>query len=92
MKILGVWVRLPDGREGHVAASGIDGLVVIVQGRMVTVKPSDATVIPVPPPLAADLPEPVRTAQRPIQTHHPLDEMPAHNLSVLVSGKWSEPQ
>jgi hypothetical protein len=55
LNLLGSWVRLPDGRSGHVAASGIDGLVVIVDGQMVTVKPSEVTAIPAP--TAAEHPE-----------------------------------
>jgi hypothetical protein len=93
MKLHNKHVRLPDGREGYVAGSGLDGLTVIVDGRIVNVLPKDVTVIP--PPAAAEHPQPVRTAQRAIQTHHdeenPFPNRP-HGLPVLVSGKWSDPQ
>jgi hypothetical protein len=92
MKLHNKHVKLPDGREGYVAGSGLDGLTVIVDGRIVHVLPKDVTVIS--PPAAAEHPQPVRTAQPPIQTSHEPNPFPSrpHNLPVLVSGKWSEPQ
>jgi hypothetical protein len=93
MKMLGKYVRLADGREGHVAGSGIDGLTVIVDGRIVMVLPKDVTAIP--PPAAAEHPEPVRTA-RPIATSHepPPNPFPSrpNPRGVLVDGRWSDPQ
>jgi hypothetical protein len=92
MKLHNQHVRLPDGREGYVAGSGIDGLTVIVDARIVHAAASTVTVIP--PPAAPPLPEPVRTA-KPMQTSHerpiPFPSRP-QGLSVLVSEKWSEPQ
>jgi hypothetical protein len=95
MKLHNKHVRLPDGEVGVVVASGLDGLVVVTDGKIVNTLEKDITVIPAP--AAAPLPEPVRTAQAPIQTHHPLDEEPQfparpQGLSVLVSNKWSTPQ
>jgi hypothetical protein len=94
MKLLGKWVRLPDGREGHIAGATIDGYTVVIDGRIVTAK----DVTPIAPPAATEHPEPIRT-QAPIVTHHPLDEeLPAQvianplNMAVLVDGKWSLPQ
>jgi hypothetical protein len=91
LKSLGTWVRLPDGRTGHVVASGIDGLAVQIDGRLVTVKPSDVT--PIDPP-AAEYPEPQRSAQAPIQTSHEEPQFPSrpNPRGILVDGKWSEPQ
>jgi hypothetical protein len=90
LKMLGTWVRLADGRTGHVAASGIDGLVVIVDGRMVTAK----DVTPIAPPAAVAHPDPQRSAQRPIQTSHEPNPFPnrPQGLSVLVNERWSDPQ
>jgi hypothetical protein len=85
MKLLGKWVRLADGREGHVAGATIDGYTVVIDGRIITAKASEVTAIP-PPPAAAH-PEPVRTAG-PIRTNH--EDMPRNDLSILVSGKWVE--
>jgi hypothetical protein len=76
LKMLGSLVRLPDGRTGHIAGSGLDGVNVICDGRVITVAAADLTAIPPP---ADPLPEPARIA-------NPL------NMAVLVSGKWSEPQ
>jgi hypothetical protein len=94
MKLLGTFVRLADGREGHVAGSTIDGYTIVVDGRIVTALPKDVTAIPAP--YSPPIPEPVRTAQRPIKTSHeePPNPFPSrpHNLSVLASGKWSDPQ
>jgi hypothetical protein len=92
MKLHNKHVRLPDGREGYVAGSGLDGLTVIVDGRIVHVHASAVTVIP--GPAAAADPEPVRTPQRPIQTSHEEPQFPSRprGLSVLVNDKWSTPQ
>jgi hypothetical protein len=93
LKSLGSWVRLPDGRTGHIAGSGIDGLSVIVDGRIVITAANDVTAIATP---AAAHPELVRVPQRPIQTHHTAEEpqFPSRpqGLSVLVNDKWSTPQ
>jgi hypothetical protein len=93
LKALGTWVRLPDGRSGHIAGATIGGLTVIVDGRIVIAAAKDVTAIATPAGLP--LPEPVRT-QAPIQTHHPLEEpqFPSRpqGLSVLVNDKWSTPQ
>jgi hypothetical protein len=88
MKLHNAWVRLPDGREGTVVASGLDGLTIVTEGRIVHA--ANATVTVIPAPAAPPLPEPVRTAQAAIQTSH---EPPArvenpNRLSVLVSDKW----
>jgi hypothetical protein len=93
MKLHNKHVRLADGREGVVVASGLDGLVIVADGRIVNALPKDVTVIPTP----TEHPEPVRTAQAPIKTHHPLDEEPQflsrpNPRGVLVDGRWSEPQ
>jgi hypothetical protein len=95
MKLHNAHVRLADGREGVVVASGLDGLTVIVDGRIVQAANSTVTVIPAP--AAPDLPPPQRTAQRPIQTSH--EEPPRvqvianpYGLPVLVDGRWSAPQ
>jgi hypothetical protein len=91
LKMLGSWVRLPDGREGHIAGSGLDGLVIVSEGKIVHALPKDVT--PISPP-----PSTLSPYARPIQTHHTADDMPAQRIadpfgmSVLVSGKWSEPQ
>jgi hypothetical protein len=91
----GTHVRLSDGRTGFVCGSGIDGLTVhLDEGRITHALASTVTVIPAP--AAPDLPEPVRTPQRLIQTSH---EMPPAarvvippGMTVLVSEKWSDPQ
>jgi hypothetical protein len=89
----GTWVRiLADGREGHVVGSGIDGLSLVVDGRLVHVHASKVEVIPTP-----SGPEPVTPARRPqqFQTSHepPPTIMRKPDLAgVLVSGKWSDPQ
>jgi hypothetical protein len=92
MKLLGKWVRLADGRTGHVAGSTLDGYTVVIDGKIVIAK--DVTAIP--PPAAAEHPQPQRTAQRPIATSHepppPAIVQNPHGLPVLVSGKWSDPQ
>jgi hypothetical protein len=87
MKLHNQHVRLADGKVGYVAGSGIDGLTVIVDGRIVHVHASTVTVIP--PPAAPDLPPPVRTAQ-PMQTSHepPPRIANPNRLSVLVSERW----
>jgi hypothetical protein len=92
MKLHNKHVRLPDGKVGVVVASGLDGLVIVTDGRIVNALEKDITVLP--PPAAAPFPEPQRTTQAPIKTHHTADDMPADpfGMSVLVSGKWSEPQ
>jgi hypothetical protein len=66
LKMLGTWVRLPDGRSGHVAGMTLDGLSVIIDGRIVMVSMKDVTPIAPPPP--AEHPEPVRAPQAPIKT------------------------
>jgi hypothetical protein len=68
MKMLGAWVRLADGRKGHVAGATIDGYTIVIDGRIVTALPKDVTAIPAP--YSPPIPEPERTAQRPIQTSH----------------------
>jgi hypothetical protein len=92
MKLHDKHVRLADGREGVVVASGLDGLVIVVDGRIAHAREKDVTVIPTP--AAPPLPEPIRTA-KPMQTSHeppiPFPSRP-QGLSVLVSDKWSEPQ
>jgi hypothetical protein len=90
IKSLGTWVRLADGKVGHIAGATIDGYSVIVDGRIVTTK----DVTPIPSPAAAEHPEPVRTPQRPIQTSHepiPFPNRPSPR-GVLVDGRWSDPQ
>jgi hypothetical protein len=87
MKLHDKHVRLPDGRTGVVVGSGIDGLTVIADGRLVHEHASKVEVIE--PPAAADPPQPQRTAQN-FQTSHdppPRVENP-NRLSVLVSDKW----
>jgi len=90
----GTHVRLSDGRTGFVCGSGLDGLTVhLDEGRITYAKPADVTVIPAPTP--TDPPPLQRTVQQPIQTSH---EPPAQQVklppgvSVLVAGKWSDPQ
>ena len=81
---------------GHIVGHSLDGLTVqTTDGRIRSVPPALATVIPAPTPTD---PTPLqRTVQRPIQTSHEPPVQPAivqnpHNLPVLVSGKWSDPQ
>jgi hypothetical protein len=92
LKMHGAHVRLADGRTGFVCGSGIDGLTVhLDEGRIVHA--GNATVTVIPAPVAAEHPQPVRSAQRPIQTSHepPRVENP-NRLSILVAEKWSDPQ
>jgi hypothetical protein len=87
LKMLGAWVRLPDGREGHIAGSGLDGLTVIVDGRIVHA--ANATVTVIPAPAAAEHPQPQRAAQNFQTSHEPPPRVENPNrLSVLVSDKW----
>jgi hypothetical protein len=78
LKMLGSWVCLPDGSEGHIAGATLDGLTIVVDGRMVIAAAKDVT--PIAPPAAAAHPEPQRTVQAPIKTHHTADDMPAQRI------------
>jgi hypothetical protein len=89
LKLLGSWVRLPDGREGHIASFGIDGVSVQIGGRLVTAAAADLTAVE--PPAAAPFPEPVRT-QAPIKTCHAETDVVVHGVSVMRDGRWSDPQ
>jgi hypothetical protein len=95
MKMHGAYVRLVDGREGFVVASGLDGLTIhTTEGRVAHAAASTVTAIPTP--VAPDPPQPQRSTQRPIQTSHetpPVQRIANPlNMPVLVSGKWSDPQ
>jgi hypothetical protein len=87
MKKLGKWVCLANGKVGHIVGETIDGLTVVVDGRIVHALPKDVTVIP--PPVAPEPPQPQRTVQN-FQTSH---EPPARveippGGSVMRDGKW----
>jgi hypothetical protein len=88
IKLLGTHVRLSDGRTGHVAGSTIDGLSVVVDGRMVIAAAQDVT--PIPPPAAADPPPPHRTAQASIKTCHDETDIVVipPGVSVMRNGQW----
>jgi hypothetical protein len=86
LKSLGTWVRLPDGRVGHVAGMTLDGVAVIIDGRLITAAAKDLTAIDPP---AAEHPEPVRT-QAPIKTCHDEAEVVVipPGVSVMRNGQW----
>jgi hypothetical protein len=86
LKMLGSWVRLLDGREGFVAGSTLDGLTVVVEGKIVVAK--DVTAIPGPTP--TEHPEPQRSAQPAIKTCHAEADIVVipPGMSVLQNGQW----